>query len=186
MKAAPALDETVALDGRPSTERAGSERPSKTQRKKEMAALQDLGVALVKLNADQLARIDLPDDLRAAIAEARRITDHEGRRRQLQYVGRLMRGVDPEPVRQALAATTGSSRAAVELMHRCERWRDRLLADDAALTELIGAHPGIDAQPLRATIRAARREMTSGAAPKHARELYRWLHETLAVKDLAA
>jgi ribosome-associated protein len=158
---------------------APAERPSKSQRKREMAALQDLGVALVRLSAEQLARIDLPENLRDAIAAARRITVHEGRRRQLQYVGRLMRGVDPEPIARALAAATGDSRATVELMHRCERWRDRLIDDDAALTELLRDHPGIDTQPLRATIRAARRERAAGGAPKHARELYRRLHATL-------
>lgn len=158
---------------------APAERPSKTQRKREMAALQDLGVALVRLGAEQLARIELPENLREAIAAARRISDHEGRRRQLQYVGRLMRGVDAEPIAHALAAATGDSKAAAELMHRCERWRERLLDDDAALTELLRDHPGIDAQPLRATIRAARRERSQGSAPKHARELYRWLHKAL-------
>lgn len=156
-----------------------SERPSKTQRKKEMTALQDLGTTLVRLAADKLARIDLPDNLREAIVEARRITDHEGRRRQLQYVGRLMRGVEAEPIRRALAEATHDSRAAIERMHRCEAWRDRLIDDDAALTELLASQPGLDAQPLRAAIRAARRERAEGSAPKHARELYRWLHDHL-------
>lgn len=162
---------------------AQDERPSKTQRKREMTALQDLGVALVRLNADQLDRIDLPEKLRDAITAARGITDHEGRRRQLQYVGRLMRGVDPAPLERALAAVTGDSRAAVDLMHRCERWRDRLLEDDAALTELLTSYPDVDAQPLRATIRAARRELKAGSAPRHARDLYRWLHATLRVSN---
>ena len=160
-----------------------SERPSKSQRKREMSALQDLGAALVRLAAGQLARIELPDNLREAIAAARRITDHEGRRRQLQYVGRLMRGVDAEPIARALAAATGDSRAAVERMHRCQRWRERLLDDDAALTELLRGQPDIDAQPLRALIRAARHERASGAPPKHARLLYRWLHETLGADN---
>lgn len=155
------------------------ERPSKTQRKKEMTALQDLGAALARLAADRLARIDLPERLREAIIETRRITDHEGRRRQLQYVGKLMRGVDAEPIRRALDELTHGSRAAIERMHRCERWRDRLIDDDAALTELLADHPGLDAQPLRAAIRAARRERAEGSAPKHARELYRWLHDHL-------
>ncbi len=162
------------------TSLAPDERPSKSQRKREMSALQDLGEELVRLGADQLDRIDLPDGLREAIVEARRTRSHEGRRRQLQYVGRLMRGVDAEAIRRALAAVTGDSREAIELMHRCERWRDRLIDDDAALTDLLQSHPGIDAQPLRATIRAARRERATGAAPRFARELYRWLHQTLS------
>jgi ribosome-associated protein len=159
------------------------DRPSKSQLKRDMIALQKLGVALVELGPDQLKRIELSEDLREAIVTARRITAHEGRRRQLQYVGRLMRGVDPEPIRRALEDLTGGSRKTVELMHRCERWRDRLIDDDAALTEWLAAHPGADAQPLRALIRAARRERGSDAPPKHARELYRWLHEALEKAD---
>jgi len=157
-------------------------RPSKSQRKREMTALQDLGVALVRLSTDQLARIDLPENLRDAIGQARRITDHEGRRRQLQYVGRLMRSIDAAAVQQALEAATGDTRETVELMHRCERWRDRLLDDDTALTELLRSLPDIDTQALRATIRAARRERGLGAAPKHARELYRALHATFSAE----
>lgn len=154
-------------------------RPSKTQRKQEMAALQQLGEDLLRLNPAQLARIDLPDSLRDALREANRITAHEGRRRQIQYIGRLMRQVDPDPIRRAMADATGESRAAVSLMHRCERLRDRLLDDDTALTEFLSDHPGADVQHLRALIRAARREHAVQAAPRHARELYRWLHETL-------
>lgn len=154
-------------------------RPSKTQRKQEMTALQQLGEELLRLTPAQLERLDLPETLRDALREAARITAHEGRRRQIQYIGRLMRQVDPEPIRQALADATGSSRAAVALMHQCERLRDQLLADDAALTAFITDHPSVDTQPLRALIRAARRERDQGAAPRQTRELYRWLHSTL-------
>jgi ribosome-associated protein len=171
------MDMPIPLDAQ-----AAPERPSKSQRKRDMTALQDLGEALVKLGADQLKKVELPDDLREAVLEARRITAHEGRRRQLQYVGKLMRGVDPEPIRRSLADLTGGSRESVELMHRCERWRDRLIDDDAALTELLGAHPDVDVQPLRALIRAARRERAIAAPLKHARELYRWLHDTLQTR----
>lgn len=153
------------------------ERPSKSQRKREMTALQKLGEKLLDLSAAELARIDLPDALREAVAEAARIGSHEGRRRQLQYIGRLMRQVDPEPLRAAIEDATGASKQAVALMHRCERLRDALLADDAALTEVLAELPQADAQQLRATIRAARREHVEGRAPKHARQLYRWLHE---------
>src|SRR6266850_1219911 len=176
MKPAPSLS---APEESPTSAAQTDARPSKTRRKEEMTALQQLGEELLRLNAAQLARIELPEALRDALREAQRITAHEGRRRQIQYIGRLMRQVDPEPIRQALGDATGQSRAAVALMHRCERTRDRLLDDDAALTEFLSQHPHLDGQHLRALIRAARRELTSGAAPKHARELYRWLHETL-------
>lgn len=152
---------------------------SKTQRKREMQALQELGVALAALPATRLAALDLPEPLREAFAALPRITAHKARRRHLQLIGKLMRSVDPEPLRRALDDASGGSRAAVALMHRCERLRERLLADDAALTALLDQHPGLDAQPLRALIRSARRELAVGSPPRHARELYRTLHDLL-------
>lgn len=175
------------IDDRPPLAAGHDERPSKTQRKKEMTALQALGTRLVRLNAAQLAQLPLPERLREAVAAAQRITAHEAHRRQLQYIGKLMRQVEPEPIERALDDLTGDSRAAVALMHHCERWRDRLLDDDAALTELLRAHPAVDVQALRAMIRAARRERDGQQPPKHARELYRLLHDLLgaAQRDIA-
>jgi ribosome-associated protein len=158
------------------------ERPSKSQRKREMTALQDLGASLLRLTAAELARIDLPEPLREAIGETARIGSHEARRRHLQYIGKLMRQVDPQPLRSAIEDATGESKQAVALMHRCERLRDALLADDAALEGVLAELPGADAQQLRATIRAARREHKEGRPAKHARQLYRWLHDQYARK----
>jgi ribosome-associated protein len=176
---------TTPLD-EPPLASAADERPSKTQRKKEMTALQSLGERLVKLNAAQLAQVPLPERLREAITAAQKITAHEARRRQLQYVGKLMRQVEPEPITQALDMLGGDSRAAVALMHHCEQWRERLLDDDDALTDLLREHPGTDVQALRALIRAARRERDTKQAPRHARELYRWLHDALGARDDSA
>lgn len=159
---------------------AASERPSKSQRKRDMTALQDLGESLLRLTSAELARIDLPEELRQAITGSARITSHEARRRHLQYIGKLMRQVDADEVRAAIGRATGESRAAVALMHLAERWRDRLLADDEALTAFMSERPGADVQWLRAAIRAARREHAAGQPPKHARALYRWLHDQLA------
>ena len=153
--------------------------PSKTQRKKEMQALQTLGLQLVELNPEQFARLDLPEALREAVEFAQRVTSHEGRRRHMQYLGKLMRQVDGEAIRAALARVTGDSRAAVSLMHRAEAWRQRLLEDDAALTAFVAEQAGADVQWLRSAIRAARRERDLQQAPKHARELYRYLHRAL-------
>lgn len=153
--------------------------PSKSQRKRDMHALQALGVALVRLRRDQLQRIDLPPELREAIEFAHHVTSHEARRRHMQYLGKLMRQVDAEAIRAAMDRVTGDSRAAIALMHLAERWRDRLIADDAALTEFVAAVPAADVQWLRSAIRAARREAATQQAPRHARELYRWLHEHL-------
>jgi ribosome-associated protein len=169
------IDESTAAG---SDERA--ERPSKTQRKKEVQALQALGEQLVDLSRDQLAQVPLPDELRDAVEFAHRVTSHEGRRRHLHYIGKLMRHADADEIRSAIGRATGGSRAAVALMHRAERWRERLLADDDALTAFLSERPGADAQWLRATIRAARREQREGRATRHARLLYRWLHEQLA------
>ena len=171
----------ASSDRPPDEETAGgSERPSKTQRKTEMHALQALGQQLVDLGRDQLAQVDLPEELREAIEFAHRVTSHEGRRRHLQYIGKLMRQVDADDIRAAIGRATGESRAAVALMHLAERWRDRLLADDEALTAFMAERPGADAQWLRAAIRAARREHAAGQPPRHARALYRWLHDQLA------
>lgn len=155
------------------------ERPSKTRRKKEMHALQGLGERLTSLSREQLERIDLPEELREAIAFDRTVTSHEGRRRHRQYLGKLMRRVDGDQIRAALERVTGESRAAIALMHHAERWRDRLLEDDSALTEFLSTHPASDVQWLRAAIRATRHEHEKQLPPKHARELYRWLYARL-------
>jgi ribosome-associated protein len=156
-----------------------SERPSKSRLKREMHELQALGAQLTQLSRDQIARLDLPEELREAVLFAQQVTSHEGRRRQLQYVGKLMRRTDADAIRADLARVTGASRAAVALMHRAEQWRDRLLADDTALTDFVARHPDADVQWLRTTIRAARREHDTQRPPRHARELYRWLHDRL-------
>jgi len=167
---------------RPPTEPAAP--PSKSQRKRDMTALQELGESLLRLSAAELARIELPQPLREALAETPKIASHEARRRQLQYIGKLMRHIDPEPLRAAIGDASGESKRAVALMHRCEKLRDRLLADDAALATVLADLPGTDAQPLRAMIRAARREYLEGRPPKHARQLYRWLHEQYLHQEL--
>lgn len=147
--------------------------PSKTQRKQEMHALQALGERLVALNDAQLATVDLPEPLRGAVVEARRIRSREAHRRQLQYIGRLMRAVDPAPIRAQLEAWDGQSRAATAAQHRAERWRTRLLDDDAALTDFAREHPRADLQRLRACVREARKERVAGKDPRHFRELFR-------------
>jgi len=100
----------------------------------------------------------------------------------MQYLGKLMRQSDAEAIRAGIARATGTSRAAVAQMHLVERWRDRLIAEDGALTEFVAAHPVADVQWLRAAIRAARRESAMQQAPRHARELYQWLHQQLGTE----
>jgi len=151
------------------------EKPSKTQRKREMHELQGLGARLVELNPGQLDEIGLPEDLRNAIEFAQRTTKHEARRRQLQYIGKLMRSVDPAPIREKLKIWDGVSVEHTAKQHRVERWRDRLIEDESAVEELLRAHPGIDARHLRALARKARAERAAGSPPRAYRELFRAL-----------
>jgi ribosome-associated protein len=150
---------------------------SKSQKKRDVEALQKLGAELVKLSPAQLATVPLPEKLEAAVHEARRITSHEARRRQLQFIGKLMRDVDPEPLRAALAALEGHSAATRAQQKRLEQWRTRLIDDDTALTEFAGAHPGADLQALRTLIRNARKEIAEAKPPRAQRELFRMIRE---------
>jgi len=154
--------------------------PSKTRKKQEMHQLQALGAALVALPEVSLASIALPDVLAQAITEARRITSREGKRRQLQYIGRLMRDLDPEPIRAGLDRIEGRSAAESARHRRLEQLRSRLLEDDEALTEFARENPAADLQVLRALIRNARREQKEGRPPRAFRELFRVLREASA------
>lgn len=134
------------------------ERPSKTQRKKASHELQELGEALVALPTDRITALPLPETLRDAVHEFARTRSHEGRRRQMQYIGRLMRGTDTEPIRQAvLDMQLGRAKDALAL-HEAERWRAELIASDDAVTGFVQQHPGSDAQQLRTLIRNARKD----------------------------
>jgi len=150
---------------------------SKTRRKREMHELQALGAALVELSAAHLERMALPEELGQAVHEARRIASHEARRRQVQYIGRLMRDIDAGPIRAQLAAVHGGSAQERARHQRLERWRARLLEDDGALTEFAQSHPEGNLQQLRALIRNARREQAEGRPPRAYRELFRVLRE---------
>lgn len=120
------------------------EAPSKTQRKKQVRALQELGEELVGLNAEQLARIELPEQIRDAVMDARRTTRFKARRRQLQYIGKLMRRLDADPIRASLAVLQAQSSTETAAHKRVEAWRERLLAKPGALADLLVAHPGAD------------------------------------------
>jgi len=155
-------------------------KPSKTQRKKTVHALQELGEALVALNEQQLAGIDMPERLRDAVEQARRITAFEARRRKLQYIGKLMRSVDVEPIRAALEAALAPARSEIAAHQRIEAWRDRLLADPDAIDELLAEYPGTEGRRLRALVRTALRERAEGSPPHAFRELYQALRAVLA------
>jgi ribosome-associated protein len=172
----------------PADDAADRERPSKTQLKKEMHELQDLGEALVALPDDRIPALALPDSLQSALQEFKRTRSHEGRRRQMQYIGKLMRRIDPEPIRQAVAAMRlGQAKDALTL-HQAERWRDRLIDSDDALTGWTAEFAAGDVQRLRSLIRAARKD--AAAAPEQRsgrayRELFQFIKQAQLGQDEA-
>ena len=164
----------------------GYDRPSKSQLKREMEALQELGQALVELPKDALKRMPMTEDLADAVHECRRITDHEGKRRQLQYVGRMMRGLTEAEVaalRTKLDEHRGVNKAATARLHWIERTREKLLANDDALTEFIRQHPAADPQEGRTLIRNARREQEQSKPPRYFRELFQWIKNAAGADD---
>jgi ribosome-associated protein len=156
------------------------DRPSKSQLKREMTALQKMGEELVAQPKDRVQRVPLPEDVRDAILACQKITNHEGRRRQLQFVGKKMRTLDDEEiaaVQRTLDSWRGASKAETNALHLLERRREKLLAQDAALTELLAEHPALDAQHLRTLIRNARKEQAENKPPKAYREIFQVLKE---------
>jgi ribosome-associated protein len=156
----------------------GYDRPSKSQLKRDMHELQALGVEIVALPKDALKRMPLPESLDDAVREARRITDHEGKRRQMQFVGKVMRGLtdaETAALREALDKYKGINKSETARLHWIERTREKLLADDAALTEFIRQHPAVDPQEGRTLIRNARKEAQQSKPPRYFRELFQWI-----------
>jgi len=164
-----------------STERSATKAPvdppaiSRTQRKRESLALQDLGKELTLLTPAQLARLQLPEPLLEAVLEARSISKFGALRRQLRYIGRLMHEVDSATILANLAALRAGPRTANAHLHRLERWRTRLMREEGALGELTRSHPGCDEAKLRALVLEAQREQAQGKPPHSFRALLREL-----------
>lgn len=166
----------------------GTQASSRTELKAQSEALQKLGQDLLTLRADVLQALALPEQLLDALQQARRITDFEGKRRQLQFVGKLMRKLESasiERIRSALSEHGQESAADIGLLHQTEQWRERLIADDAALAAWIEHAAHSDIQQLRALIRQARKSRVTdkpGAASRHGRayrELFQLLRNAL-------
>ncbi|HCY61483.1 MAG TPA: ribosome-associated protein [Oxalobacteraceae bacterium] len=154
------------------------DRPSKSQLKREMTALQKLGEELISNSRERVKSVPMPEDVRDAILECQKIKDHEGRRRQLQYVGKKMRSLEEHEVaaiQKVIDSWRGTSKAEAAALHLIERRREKLLADDRALTELLAKHPELDAQQLRTLIRNARKEQAENKPPKAYREIFQIL-----------
>ena len=153
--------------------------PSKTKIKQQMHDLQDIGEQLVELSNDRLKELDLPERLFDAVREMKRINKFGAQRRQMQFIGRLMREVETAPIVAKLEVWSGKSHQHIAWLHQIERWRDRLLEDESALTELLADHPAADAQRLRALIRNALKEKEQAKPPKSYREIFQVLREIL-------
>ena len=172
----------------------GSVDLSRSDLKKESDRLQAIGEALVDLRADALARLGLSEKLSDALAEANRITNFEGRRRHMQYIGKMMRQLDPSTVAAAEAALEEQNRpsaAETVVLHQAEQWRDRLIADDNALNDWLALHPDTDVQRLRTLMRQARKDAQGvterpGEALRHGksyREIFQLVRAALRGND---
>ena len=150
---------------------------SKTRKKKEMLDLQKVGAELIDLSEFQINNLLLDEKLKNAVLEAKRIKSHGAKKRQMLYVGRLMRETDAAPIREQLEAINGGSARASAAHRRLEAWREKLLADDAALSEFAAAFPGSDVQALRTLIRNTRKEQKEAKPPRSFRELFRLIKE---------
>ena len=161
--------------------------PSKSQRKRDMDALQDIGAELTELNEQQLATIDLPESLRDAVREARGMKHNEARRRQVQYIGKLMRQIDdPAPIRSKLDGFLSVSAEKTAQLHHIERWRERLLADPQSVSEVIAAYPGADSQQLRTLIRNTAEARARAQPPKHYRALFQMIRTLVEEQNRAS
>ncbi len=164
----------------PAAQPVDSDEPiSKSERKRRAHRLQALGRRLAELRREELTELGLPQPLVAAIADYQRFPSHEAKRRQLQYIGRLMRDVDTEPLQTALDSLQGESAQARYEFHQLERWRERLLdeADTGALTAFVEAHPGVDVQQLRHHIQHTLDAPSEDRQRTAARALFRFLRD---------
>lgn len=161
------------------------EPPSKSSRKREMQALQDLGEQLVALSPERLKKVPLPETLYEAIRAAQGFK-MEARRRQLQYIGKLMRKIDPEPIQAQLDIFAGNSAAEVAKMHRLERLREQLLEDEQTIGTIAETWPEADLQYLRTLRRNALKEREAARPPKSFREIFRVLRELQEAQDAEA
>jgi ribosome-associated protein len=162
------------------------ERPSKSQLKREMTALQKLGEALVDAPRDRVKKVPMPEDVLEAILECQQISSHEGRRRQLQFVGKKMRTLSEEEtaiIQKTVDGWRGTSKSEAAALHAIERQRERLLADDNAITDLCAQHTTLNVQQLRTLIRNARKEQADNKPPKAYREIFQILKSLRAPTD---
>ena len=152
-----------------------SRRPSKTKAKEESDSLQELGKRLVGVGNDRLKKLDIPETLADAVREAKRISSFGALRRQMQYIGKLMRDVDIEPIQEMLDELDGVSNKANARFHALEKQREKLLADESIITALKNEHPDLDVSALRTLRRNALKEQAENKPPKAYRAIFQLL-----------
>jgi ribosome-associated protein len=153
--------------------------PSKSQLKRDAHALQQLGTELLEVKEDTWQALQLPDGLIAALREARRMPSRGARKRQLQYIGKLMRDIDPEPIQHYFEQLRLETRHLARKHHELEDWRDRMIAEgDTAIEEFLVPHPAADRQHLRQLVRQARKEQAADKPPKSSRALFRYIRDS--------
>ena len=152
---------------------------SKTKRKQQMHELQDIGEELVELSKEALSKIPMSEDLLDAIKEYKRLNAHEARRRQMQFIGKIMRKEDTAPIREKLEQIRGSSTAATALLHRIERYRSAMIDKDEAITQFLSDFPHASVQELRTLVRNTRKEAEQAKPPKSFRELFQFIKAVL-------
>ena len=158
--------------------------PSKSQRKRDAHVIKDLGEALTNLDPSQLTKFDLPEFIVDVINETRRVKKHGARKRQLMYLAKQLRQIDTEPLFLQLEKLRRPHQEDVALQHNIEQWRDRLLHEgQEVFTDFINQHPQADRQQLRQLIRNAQQETNQQAAPKSARQLFKYIREMLTQED---
>ena len=152
--------------------------PSKSQLKRDAKALQQLGVALLDIPEQHWATLQLPDHLVVALRDAKHMPSHGARKRQMQLIGKLMRGIDPEPVRQYFEQLRLAARRQARQQHELEDWRDRMITDgDSVIDAYLAEHPTADRQHLRQLVRQAIKERDTSKPPKSSRALFRYLRD---------
>jgi ribosome-associated protein len=180
--------EGSALDLEYKRELRGTDEPTRTDLKRESTELQKLGEDLLTLRADLMTRLDLPDKLHEGVLEAKRITNFEGKRRQMQFIGKQMRLLTPEKIEEVRAALIEQHMPSAKetlALHQSEQWRDRLIADDDAVGQWLNLSPDTDSQQLRALVRQARKDAKPekpGEALRHGRayrDIFQLVREAL-------
>ena len=160
---------------------------SKSQKKRDMLALQDIGEELVGLSPETINKLDLPDDLRTAVVDAKRIpkSKYGGMKRQMQYIGRLMREIDPAPIIEQLNSLKAPNKKQTALHHLAERWRERLLSDESALNAFANEFIHADRALLDKYIQASKDDKAKNRPPKHYRLLYSQIHDLVVAQSRA-